>query len=57
MSDVHPVIMRLAVLSIVCSLLMWVFETIGVVIVLAYSSFGLISDLYVTVRVCLFFPR
>ena len=56
-SEVHPVMIRLAVLSIVCSLLMLVFEAIGVVMVLAYSSFGRIIALYVIVRVSLFFPQ
>lgn len=56
-SCVHPVMILLAVLSIVCSLFRFVVDIMGDVIVLAYSSLGLIIVLYVVVKVSLFFPQ
>ena len=56
MSAVHPVAMRRAVFCMICSLFMFVLETIGDHTVLAYSSCGLVMVLYVAIMVSLFFP-
>lgn len=56
-SSVHPVIVRIALFCVVCSLDMFVSEAMGDHIVLAYSVMGRVIVLYVVVSVSLFLPQ
>ena len=55
-SSVHPVIVRIALFCVVCSLDMFVSEAMGDHTVLAYSIIGRVIVLYVVVNVSLFCP-
>ena len=55
-SSVHPVIVRVALFCVVCSLCMFVSEAMGDHTELAYSMIGRVIVLYVVVSVSLFLP-
>ena len=56
-SEVHPVAILSPLFSLTCSAVSCLSEIIGVYIVPAYSSMGLVTVLYVFVKVSLFLPQ
>ena len=56
-SVVHPVAILSDVFCVICSLLMFVSDTIGDHMVETYSSIGLVIALYVTMIVSFYFPH
>ena len=56
-SCVHPVIILSAVFCTVCNLFSCVLDIVGDQIVLAYSSMGRVSVLYVVLNVSVLFPQ
>ena len=56
-SVVHPVVILSAVCCVICSLLMFVFDSSGDHMVETYSSMGLDMALYVAIIISFCFPH
>ena len=56
-SEVHPVAILSPLFCVTCSAVSCLSEIIGAYIVTAYSSMGLVTVLYVFIKVSLFLPQ